>query len=297
MNRIKRLFVDEEEEGMDINDDNDFTERYLSQFPSIESNTIEVLIRNGYQNRESLEAFDLKEDLPLLPDINMAQKSLLRKYLQQLKSEQEFEDKVNDIKGVDEEVVPNIYIESKPLKRKRDYINESQSSKRSRNTESTSDLSSRITRMTGARNSMRTSTQRKFETEVNPNLFEFADSRQIIGRRSISSRPNQSPILLSKESDSSSGEEVIELLKRRIKVEKKIEPKPLATLGSGSPKIRDSLEAINNRINRTSRLSTTPSTASKSETSHIPTPTELELREHLAKQKAFGKNKRGRKRN
>jgi len=281
---------------MDINDDDDFTQQYLSQFSSIESNTIEVLIRNGYQNRESLMAFDLIEDLPLLPGVNMAQKSLLRKYLQQLKSDQEFEDKVNDIIGVDEEVLPDIYIESKPLKRKREYINESQPSKRPRNTELSSNLSPRITRMTGARNSLRTSTQHKFETEVNPNLFEFANSRQIIGRRSISSRPNQLPVLVSNEDDSSSGEEVIEVLKRRIKVEKKIEPKPLATLGSGSPKIRDSLELLNNRVNRSSRLSTTPSTVSKSETSHIPTPTELELREHLAKQKALGKNKR-RKRN
>jgi hypothetical protein len=296
MNRIKRLFVSEEEEGMDIYDDNDFTQQYLSQFPSIESNTIEILIRNGYQHRESLMAFDLKEDLPLLPDVNMAQKSLLRKYLQQLKEDQELEDKVNDVIGVDEEVLPDIHIKSNPLKRKREYINESQSPKRSRNIELTSDLGSRITRITGARNSLRTSTQPKFETEVNQNLFEFANSRQIIGRRSISSRSNQSPIVISNEGDDSSDDEVIEVLKRRIKVEKKVEPKPLATLGSGLPKIRDSFEAISNRLNRSSRLSTTPSTATKSETSNIPTPTELELREHLAKQKALGKNKR-RKRN
>jgi hypothetical protein len=69
---------------------NCFTKLFLSKYPSLEIKTIETLLNNGYYTKETLMLFDLNKDLPLLPDINMAQKSVLRHVLSNLQKSEKF---------------------------------------------------------------------------------------------------------------------------------------------------------------------------------------------------------------
>jgi len=69
---------------------NCFTKRFLSKYPSLEVKTIETLLNNGYFSKETLMLLDLDKDLPLLPDINMAQKSVLRHVLYNLQKSEKF---------------------------------------------------------------------------------------------------------------------------------------------------------------------------------------------------------------
>jgi uncharacterized Zn-finger protein len=69
---------------------NCFTKRFLSKYPSLEVKTIETLLNNGYFSKETLMLLDLDKDLPLLSDINMAQKSVLRHVLYNLQKSEKF---------------------------------------------------------------------------------------------------------------------------------------------------------------------------------------------------------------
>jgi hypothetical protein len=69
---------------------NCFTKLFLSKYPSLEVKTIETLLNNGYLSKETLMLLDLDKDLPLLPDINMAQKSVLRHVLYNLQKSEKF---------------------------------------------------------------------------------------------------------------------------------------------------------------------------------------------------------------
>jgi hypothetical protein len=61
-----------------------FTKLYLSKYLLLKVKTIETLLRNEYYCKETLMLFDLDKDLPLLPDINMAQKYVIRHVLSNL---------------------------------------------------------------------------------------------------------------------------------------------------------------------------------------------------------------------
>jgi hypothetical protein len=81
---------------IDFNFKETFTAVYFRRFESIKSTTIEALVSNGYEDKNSLLALDLVHDLPLIQSINLAQKSLLRKALEKLKCEELKEHKKNN---------------------------------------------------------------------------------------------------------------------------------------------------------------------------------------------------------
>lgn len=62
-------------------DDDCFVKYFLQQAAEIEPETIQALIDNGYRTKLSLCAMDLLNDLPLIEDISLSQRSLLRKYI------------------------------------------------------------------------------------------------------------------------------------------------------------------------------------------------------------------------
>ena len=68
--------------------DNNFTEEFLKKFSDISADTIETLVKNGYQTQTSLIFLDLEKDLPNIPDISMAQISVLRYFLAEYQTKQ-----------------------------------------------------------------------------------------------------------------------------------------------------------------------------------------------------------------
>lgn len=62
-------------------DDECFVRYFLQQAVEIEPETIQAVIDNGYRTKLSLSAMDLNCDLPLIKDISLSQRSLLRKYI------------------------------------------------------------------------------------------------------------------------------------------------------------------------------------------------------------------------
>ncbi|XP_027202260.2 uncharacterized protein LOC113796196 [Dermatophagoides pteronyssinus] len=68
-----------------------FVKFFLQQAQEIEPVTIQTLIDHGYRTKLSLTAMDLERDLPLIDEIALAQRSLLRRYLTALQESQPFQ--------------------------------------------------------------------------------------------------------------------------------------------------------------------------------------------------------------
>ena len=58
---------------------------YLKVFIGIERSTIETLVKNGYYSAASLRSLNLEKDLPILPNLSMGQRSILREPFNYLK--------------------------------------------------------------------------------------------------------------------------------------------------------------------------------------------------------------------
>ncbi|OTF83315.1 hypothetical protein BLA29_014083, partial [Euroglyphus maynei] len=71
--------------------DDCFVKFFLQQAQEIEPDTIQTLIDNGYRTKLALTAMDLERDLPLIVEISLAQRSLLRRYLTALQESQPFQ--------------------------------------------------------------------------------------------------------------------------------------------------------------------------------------------------------------
>lgn len=67
-----------------------FVKFFLQQASEIHPSTIQALIDNGYHSKMSVLAMDLVHDLPLISEINLAQRSLLRKYIAALQEHSPF---------------------------------------------------------------------------------------------------------------------------------------------------------------------------------------------------------------
>jgi hypothetical protein len=93
---MDQLKENETNRGIEFYFKETFTATYFKQFQSIKSTTIEALVSNGYEDKNSLLALDLIHDLPLIQSINLAQKSLLRKALEKLKCEELGEHEMNN---------------------------------------------------------------------------------------------------------------------------------------------------------------------------------------------------------
>lgn len=286
------------------------------------------MLDNGYQNKESLLAFDVKEDLPLLPVLNMAQKSLLRKVLIQLHDNQDFESKINEIKGCDEEDIgfntTACAIDEQQKKRKRESTL-SPLTKRSKtddlrtDSRRETDFGPKMREFISKRKSIRSETEfdLDFETEVNEDLFAFS-------RRS-GRKFNESIIDTNEESG---GEEEVEDRQRRQRLsgvgyrytkrvdnEKNVREETPSKVFNG---LRNRLRgrpsmATNSSIDRTPeanrrttrlstpnpRLSTTLSIGIKSETNnrpsidktYIPTAAQLEVMQRVEQKKVLGNKK------
>jgi hypothetical protein len=314
MNSIHRYIANvftEEDDSMEV--DNNFTERYLSQFSAIDQQSIDVMVDNGYQDKDSLLAFDIKEDLPLLPDLNMAQKSLLRKALKQLHDSQELESKVNDIKGVDtEELFANTSRASSQLKRKRESTTMTSSPKRSRSSDVTSDpmtgyqsppfsdgLGTRMRQMISGRKSIRTANASDLESDIDTTLTSKRLSRSNVWRN----RQNDSSEDTDDREDTKPDVKIVmntKTLRGRAPRNSAAKPKSTPLVVSKDSPNSLSLD-LSERMTRTptARPSTTPTQPNgrngRTDT-YVPTPTEIEVRERLALKKATAKPKRGRKR-
>lgn len=68
-----------------------FVKFFLRQAQEIEPDTIQTLIDHDYRTKLSLTAMDLERDLPLIKEISLAQRSLLRRYLAALQESQPFQ--------------------------------------------------------------------------------------------------------------------------------------------------------------------------------------------------------------
>lgn len=73
-----------------------FVKFFLQQAVEIEPETIQAVIEHGYKSKVSLVAMDLTIDLPLIDDISLAQRSLLRKYIAALQEHSPFYLEIND---------------------------------------------------------------------------------------------------------------------------------------------------------------------------------------------------------
>ena len=69
-----------------VSDSNSFCHRLLSRVAGVESQTIEIMINNGYATVHPILALDLDEDLRAL-DISLGQKSLIRNAIRELQTE------------------------------------------------------------------------------------------------------------------------------------------------------------------------------------------------------------------
>ena len=351
MDRFRRFISDNlGEDEMEI--DLDFTVKYLSQFESIDKQTIEVLMENGYQTKEHLLAFDLQEDLPQLPVLNMAQKSLLRRALKQFHESEELEIKINDLKG-DDSQSPNLSIVdpiSPPNKRKRDSGVHSLTKRLRSSPEkpnvSNDGLGTRMRQMVNKRKPIHRSnsqtdsdTEPELSTTVDPKHFQFLNNNQFngFGRTSHSSSVEATYGSIEFEEDTEEPQ-VIEakpLRGRRSQALTSPQELPIRASPLRGPPLRQSLYSLNEeveqvveskrlrgrrsqavlpnptppRLSLTARKSVgssfpvevkseskpTPKSSSRT-SSHIPTPTELEVRERLAQKKASAQQKTGRKR-
>lgn len=70
--------------------DDCFVKFFLGQEPEIEPATIQALIDQGYKSKISILAMDLALDLAQIPDIPLAQKSIVRKYISFLQENSPF---------------------------------------------------------------------------------------------------------------------------------------------------------------------------------------------------------------
>lgn len=105
LKQIVNMFGSNDEELMDCDPQSpDFTQYYLLQYNGIEQETIDALINEGYTTKLSLLALDEAHDLPLIKLPNLAQRSLLRIALRELRENENFLDKIRTVKG--EDLVP-----------------------------------------------------------------------------------------------------------------------------------------------------------------------------------------------
>ena len=303
------------EDMMDV--DIDFTERYLSHFATIDRQTIEVLIDNGYQSKDQLLAFDIKEDLPLLPELNMAQKSLLRKVLQHFHESHQLEAKVQDVTADSIEALPP----TPPVnKRKLESTPQSSSPKRTRTSmarssfmrpsmtpddglgprmremavkarrsirsvattsgESDSDLPDIETSYRTTRRSNGFTAKQTIKTEAEEDEEEDETNRSFV----ISPRPSNAG------SRQSNASQRFRPLFATKSIRSGFRPELLNESFGSTRSTRQSVGS--------SKAPTTKKTPAKTSSPavHIPTPTELEVRERLEKKKALAAQKGGRKR-
>ena len=95
---------------------------YLRVFIGIERSTIDTLVKNGYHSAASLRALDLDKDLPLLPNLSMGQRSILRDALICLK--EEMKGWVRE-EGMTEPSLSGSFLESTPISKYTPYVNNS----------------------------------------------------------------------------------------------------------------------------------------------------------------------------